>query len=385
MARFIIRLLLLIGVALAVLYALQLHAPGPPMPRALELPAHTVRIVVERRPADLPLYALHALLSDKANLEIRAIEQPGERWRLLAAGEADIVVGTLDEFALAVPRFNPGEILFPVALSQGADAVIAHEKAPSGPLRAAYVSGSPGEYLVGKMAADTRHAYGITPIPAPDAKTARAWYERGEVGALATSEPYLAGYLAKGDVALIRTSEKDPITQVWVVSHQAFRNERQPRITRQDIEKVAEAWFLLMAKLRDEPGLALGAIARDNEMQVSEVERTFEGTRFLTLREAQATTQESLLAQLDGLATRWALSSAFNAEKMGSFEGVVDLSILPTLKAPEAPIASPSPTVEPSPSAIPVPVQVPVLSPSPSPILEESPDPFSSPMPIESP
>lgn len=394
MARFIIRMLVLIGVALGVLYALQRHAPGPPMPKALKLPEHTVRVAVEGRPSDLPLHALRALQrgSPKVNLEIVVLEQPGERWRLLAAGDVDLVLATLDEFALAVPRFNPGQILFPVALSVGSDAVVASPKAPPGDLRVAYVSGSPGEFLVSKLANQLPGERHVLPIPAPDARTARAWYESGQVGALATCEPYLGGYLAKGDEVLIQTSEAEPITQVWVASRQALRDNYSPRVGPEDIRQLAEAWFLLMGRLRHEPGLGLGYIARDNEMPVREVDASFRGLRFLTLQEAVAIRPESLVDQLGELATRWILTSAFNAAMPASFKGDVNPAILTTL-SPETSAPVPPETNTPMPMPMPMPepepeleVEVspsPLLTPSPA-ILESpsaSPNPFAPPSP----
>lgn len=395
MARFFIRLLLFLGVVLGVLYALQRHAPGPPMPPVLELPAHTVRIAVEGRPVDLPLYSLHALFSptsssDQITLDIHVVESPGERWRMLAAGEVDLVVSTLDEFALAVPRFSPGQILFPVAQSVGSDAVVSPAKLPPGDLRVAYVSGSPGESLTSKLAAMPDHTRAVVPIPAPDAQTARSWYEHGQVGALATCEPYLTDYLAQGDQTLIRTSPSAPITQVWVASRQALHNERQPRVSRQDLEQVAQAWFLLMGRLQVKPGLALGAIARDNDLQVAEVQKAFQGLDFLSLSQARALTAPQLLAELDELATDWSLSAAFNAIKPGSFEQELDLALLAALRASDGTAETPTPEEAPSPApeasavASPSPEALPLPSLSPGPDLE-SPDPFSVPVPESSP
>ncbi len=378
MARFIIRMLLLVVLALGVLYALQLRAPGPPLPPVLDLPQHTVRIALEGRPADLPIYSLHPLFSDKVNLDIQVIEQPGERWRLLAAGEIDLVVSTLDEFALAVPRYNPGQIIFPVALSIGSDAVVAHAKTPPGELRVAYVSGSPGETMMARLAARPDHPYAVVPISAPDARTARAWYESGQVGAVATCEPYLSNYLAHGDEALIRTTPEEPITQVWVASRQSLLSQRLPRVNRQDLQQVADAWFLLMARLQAKPGLAVGAIARDNEISVEEVEKSFLGLKFYTLSEVGAITSPQLQSQLLELATDGALRGALNAVKPGSFEADIDLSILDDLHAPEMPAPTPEASLSPSPE------QSPLVTPSP--LLEppEDDNPFS-PTPMHSP
>lgn len=364
------------------------------MPPALELPAHTVRIAVEGRPVDLPLYSLHALFSptsssEQITLDIHVVESPGERWRMLAAGEVDLVVSTLDEFALAVPRFSPGQILFPVAQSVGSDGVVTHAKLPPGDLRVAYVSGSPGEYLTSKLAAMPDHTRAVVPIPAPDARTARSWYEAGQVGALATCEPYLSDYLAQGDQALIRTSPEEPITQVWVASRQSLHNERQPRVSRQDLEQVAQAWFLLMGRLQVKPGLALGAIARDNDMQVAEVQKAFQGLDFLSVSQAQAMTAPQLLAELKELATDWSLSATFNAIR-GSFDQELDLTILAGLRGSDGdtseatPAPVPSEMLSPAPDVSPSPETLPLPSLSPGPDLE-SPDPFSVPVPESSP
>ncbi|GMU57943.1 MAG: hypothetical protein AMXMBFR33_70890 [Candidatus Xenobia bacterium] len=393
MARFFIRLLLLAGVCLGVLFFLKARSGQQPLPRPLNLTPHTVRVAVEGRPSELPLYALHALLSKaesagQVTLEIEQFADPGERWRQLAAGEIDLVLASLDEFALAVPRFNPGQVLFATSLSVGSDAVVAMADTPEAQvLRLAFVSGSPGEYLAARLVAQETDRV-ILPIPAPNLTVASEWYEQGAVQALAVCEPALRDYLKRGDQILIQTSSQAPITHVWVASRQALRNERNPRVSRADLEEVAGAWFVLISELRQQPGLALGAIARGNDSQVSEVEQAFVGLEFLSLQESQALNAQVLVPQLDLLSSFWSLSGALNAHKPDSFEAELEQSMLGTIKAPAIPAPPPepsathSPTLLLSPSASPLPL----LAPSPSPETPDVPDPFSPvPMPAPSP
>ncbi len=393
MARFFVRLLLLVGVCLGLLFLWRTRSQQQPLPRPLALTPHTVRVAVEGRPSELPLYALHALLSKaegtgEVTLEIEQLQEPGERWRQLAAGEIDLVLASLDEFALAVPRFNPGQVLFATSLSVGSDAVVARADTPEDQvLRVAFVSGSPGEYLTARLVAQ-ESGRRVLPIPAPTAAVARQWYDQGAVQALAVCQPALSDYLERGDKLLIQTSSQAPITQVWVASRQALRNERNPRVSRADLEEVAGAWFVLISELRQQPGLALGAIARGNETQVSEVEKAFMGLEFLSLQESQALNAQVLVPQLDQLASFWSLSGAFNAHKPESFEAELELSMLGTIQAPTVNAPSPEPSTIPppailvSPSASPLSPLTPA-SPSASP---ESPDPFSPvPMPTSSP
>ncbi len=393
MARFFIRLLLLAGVCLGVLFYWKARSEQQPVPRPLTLTPHTVRVAVEGRPSELPLYALHALLSKaegagQVTLEIDQFPEPGERWRQLAAGEIDLVLASLDEFALAVPRFNPGQVLFATSLSVGSDAVVARADMPEAQvLRVAFVSGSPGEYLTARLVAQETDRV-ILPIPAPTLAVASDWYEKGAVQALAVCQPALSVYLKRGDRVLVQTSSQDSIPQVWVASRQALRNERTPRVSRGDLEEVAGAWFILISELRQQPGLALGAIARGNDTQVSEVEKAFEGLEFLSLQESQALSAQVLVPQLDLLASFWSLSGALNAHKPDSFEADFEQSMLGTIKAPAVPApapepsASPSPTILLSPSAGPLPLSVP----SPSPEATDIPDPFSPvPRPAPSP
>lgn len=396
MARFFVRLLFLVGVCLGLLFLWRTRSQQHPLPRPLALTPHTVRVAVEGRPSELPLYALHALLSKaegtgEVTLEIEQLQEPGERWRQLAAGEIDLVLASLDEFALAVPRFNPGQVLFATSLSVGSDAVVARADTPEDQvLRVAFVSGSPGEYLTARLVAQESRRR-VLPIPAPTAAVASQWYDQGAVQALAVCQPALRDYLERGDELLIQTSSQAPITHVWVASRQALRNERNPRVSRADLEEVAGAWFVLISELRQQPGLALGAIARGSETQVSEVEKAFVGLEFLSLQQSQALNAQVLVPQLDQLASFWSLSGAFNAHKPESFEAELELSMLGTIQAPIVSAPAPAPSPEPatisspviaSPSASPESPLIP-LPPSASP---ESPDPFSpAPVPASSP
>ncbi len=397
MARFFIRFLLLAGVCLGVLFFWKARSEQQPLPRPLTLTPHTVRVAVEGRPSELPLYALHALLSkaesaSQVSLDIDQFPDPGERWRRLASGEIDLVLASLDEFALAVPRFNPGQVLFATSLSVGSDAVVARADTPETQvLRVAFVSGSPGEFLVARLVAQETDRV-VLPIPAPTLAVASEWYEQGAVQALAVCQPALADYLKRGDQILIQTSSQAPITHVWVASRQALRNERNPRVSRADLEEVAGAWFVLVSELRQQPGLALGAIARGNDTQVSEVEKAFVGLEFLSLQESQALNAQVLVPQLDQLASFWSLSGALNAHKPDSFEAELEQSMLGTVQAPVVPAPAPAPAPEPSatpspsilisPSASPLPLSAPSASPE----TPDVPDPFSPvPMPAPSP
>ncbi|MBI3928859.1 MAG: PQQ-binding-like beta-propeller repeat protein [Armatimonadetes bacterium] len=347
----------------------------PPLPPPAE--GRSVRIVVSERPVSLPVRGLARLTElSHLKLDIRTVREPSEKWMLLSAGQVDVVVASLDEFALAVPRFDPGVMVFPVAQSEGSDAIL---KAKGAELsaRLIYPEGTAAHFMA---LAHADPGGQRRQVGAASAEQAVKLFQQGDADAIAIWEPWVSRLLESGAEKVEQTSSASPITEIWVVSRQTLDGRASPRLEPADIQALAQAWFTLIHHLNEKPGLTLRAIAEENGMQPEQLELALKGLKFLTLAEAREadSAPEQLVSRLQNYLSVWSLAGAPNAAGTGDQLGAaLDFGLLRSLSEPEGETASASPTAEATDS--PTPEESPTAEATP----EVSATPLETPEPVQ--
>ncbi len=360
--------------------------PDRPTPPPEPVPRNRIRIGALERPAALPVWALGRLLQGRGlRLEILGFEDPGRMWEMLAAGELDLVLTTLDEFALAVPRHDPGVLLFPSARSLGSDAVLAHPDLQGTEglqgRSVAYVEGSAGGYLVLALLA-THPGVHFQTVAARNPEQAAEWLRKGDVQAAALWEPWTSALKAEGFQG-VWSSKDQGILEVWIASRQVMQGRGAGM---EGLEALAGAWFGLIDRLRTNPGLATNAIAEEARQDPALIHQTLRlGLEFLSLEEARRVSPEALVQAMQAMRNDWALQGAFlppAAPRNVEASKTVDTTLLETLVLPEkdplsAPPEPPSPPLEAPTEPVPV-LAPPTGSPGPPeapPPPEEPPEP----------
>ncbi|NMA27501.1 MAG: hypothetical protein GX934_07030 [Burkholderiales bacterium] len=364
-------LFLMLLAVFAFLFLAFLRSPRPPespTPPPVPVPRNQIRIGVSDRPATLPVWALGRLLQGRGlRLEVLRFEDPGRMWEMLAAGELDLVLSTLDEFALAVPRHDPGVLLFPSALSLGSDAVLARSGLV-GPMdlqgrAVAYVEGSAGGYLTLTLMAIHPGLHFRT-VPARNPAQAVEWLRHGDVEAAALWEPWTSALQAEGFKALW-TSKDQGIMEVWVASRQVLKGRG---VGVEVLEILAGSWLGLIDRLRTNPGLATNAIAEEARQKPAAIHAILQtGLKFLSLDEARRVSPETLVQTMQAMSNDWSLHGAFlppAAPRNVDPSTTVDTTLLETLALPEKGLlVEPSESLSPpsqdpmefSPNLVPVP------------------------------
>ncbi len=326
--------------------------PERPTPPPAPAPRNRIRIGALERPATLPVWALGRLLQGRGlRLEVLGFEDPGRMWEMLAAGELDLVLSTLDEFALAVPRHDPGVLLFPSARSLGSDAVLARSGL-DGALdlqgrAVAYVEGSAGGYLALTLMA-THPGLHFHTVPARSPEQAVEWLRHGDVEAAALWEPWTSALQAEGFKVLWSSNEQG-IMEVWVASRQVLKGRGAGM---EGLETLAGAWFGLIDRLRTNPGLATNAIAEEARQDPAAIHAILQsGLEFLSLDEARRVAPEALAQAMQAMRNDWSLHGAFlppAAPRNVDPSTTVDTTLLETLVLPErAPLTGPGEPVSP--------------------------------------
>ena len=235
----------------------------------LPKPTREFRFGVLGRPSELPLRAL-SRMPELQDLPIKFIlcTSPAERWLMLASGQVDVVVASTDELALALPR-SEGELnLFPVALQNGNEQVVA-SKDGSSPPWVAYLPGGVGQSL----ALDLKDPQlKLLPLPSPEKAT--AMLKSGQIRACSLWNPYLEQARAQGFETKGQPSSS---LEVWVSGHGGLATGR---LSEDDEGKVVRAWFDLMRQLAEQPELTQRAIAEENELQPAQVPGCLKGLEF---------------------------------------------------------------------------------------------------------
>jgi len=351
--RFFPILLLLAVAGFLAMYACS-RAPSP-SPRTPHQPPPQVRDLLRvgtlDRPGALPLWSLKRILRMRGlRLDIQVFEDPGRMWELLAAGQLDVVLSTLDQFALYSPRHNPGTLIVPTAFSQGSDVVVTRsEVLQAEALQGqglAYVEGSAGGYLALKL----RNATGVRfqAIPARSAAEASEWLRQGQVQAAALWPPWTRDFRPMWSSRDLVGREQ--ILEVWVASHQVLKGEGAGP---QGLSTLAEAWFWVVDRLNARPFRAtaeVDAIAAESGQDPADVQAALEGgLHFLNQAEAGDLTPEELVRSLHNLRAEWSFQGEFEPPlpfRNVPPENVVDLAILDSLPPPDR---VPLPTAQPSP------------------------------------
>ncbi len=374
-------LLLLAAVAILAWSACS-RAPSPsprPQPEPPPQVRDLLRVGTLDRPAALPLWGLKRILRMRGlRLDIQLFEDPGRMWEMLSAGQLDVVLTSLDQFALFSPRHNPGVLVMPTALSQGSDVVVSGPDARRARdlqgQRLAFVEGSAGGYLALKF----RNATGVRfhAVAARNAAEAAGWLRQGQVQAAALWAPWTAGFQPLWSSQELQGREQ--VLEVWVASAQVLKGEG---VGPDGLSTLAEAWFWVIDRLNARPFRAtaeVDAIAEESGQGPARVQAILEsGLHFLSQAEASDLAAEQLVRSMHDLRAEWSFQGEFEPPlpfRNVPPENVVDLTILDALPVPDrapAPAAdsSPSPTTSPPPSP----------SPAPSPTAPSAPDSEASP------
>lgn len=337
-------------------YRIQQSWPGgiPPglLPQTSE---RGLRIGLLGRPAELPLQAIRRIPEAAGlKIEFRTLSDPSQRWEMLAAGELDVVVASTDELALALPRFDPGVVVFPVAQGVGSDALVQVPGATQGPLLVAFPPGGASEHLAEYLARSQSEREARV-VEARDPKQALEWLRSRQVQAAALYEPFVSQALAAGAQPVADTP-KTPQWEVWVISRQALTGNS--RVSREDLAALAQAWFNLVEQLNEAKAPTVKAIAEDNGMTAEACNQALKGTTFFNLDDLQSDVglQGAIEDRLTRSLTSWSLFGAAN-HKGADYSRAVDLSLLTELKAP----TSEGPGL---PETTPVPEETPADSPT---------------------
>jgi len=350
-------------------YRIQQSWPGgiPPglLPQTNE---RSLRIGLLGRPAELPLQAIRRIPEAAAlKLEFRTLTDPSLRWEMLAAGELDVVVASTDELALAIPRFDPGVIVFPVAQGVGSDALVQLPGSAQGQLLVAFPPGGASEHLA-EFLARSQSDREARAVQARDPKQVLEWLRSRQVQAAALYEPYVSQALAAG-AQPVNDTPKSPQWEVWVISRQALAGNA--RVSREDLASLAQAWFSLVEQLDEARAPTVKAIAEDNGLSAEACNQALKGLTFFELDALQEDVglQANLEDRLTKSLTSWSLFGAAN-QKGGDFGRALDLSLLAELKAPvsDGPGMSDTPVEEtpsesPEESPLETPSETPVESP----------------------
>lgn len=339
-------------VVLAILYV----GPAQPVdgPNAWDGPP-TIRVAVPPRAARLPFAALRQF-PNLSELKIELVEYDEERsWVELAAGRLDLVVSSTDDLARAYPRFKAGRLLFPIGQSEGDTGLVARPGSPS-QRTMAYVPGPVSEFLArARSQEDQSVTYRF--VEAQSDEQILEWLNEGQVDAGSLSQPQLAG---SGLKPFAGTSKAKPLVYVWVASEQILDGRSAPRVEKSHLVKLAKGWFGLIEQLRAEPGLANAAMARENEMELSELEARLQGFSFFGASRAGGWLADNPTGELDRLLRVWSLagarnlsstdfSSVFENEFFNSLELAGGISVDVEPSGTPTPATTPSPD-EPTPS-----------------------------------
>ncbi len=336
-------------------YRIQQSWPGGIPPGLLpQTGERSLRIGLLGRPAELPLQAIRRIPEAAGlKIEFRTFSDPGQRWEMLAAGELDLVVASTDELALAIPRFDPGVVVFPVAQGVGSDALVQLPGTTQGQLLVAFPPGGASEHLA-EYLARSQSEREARAVEARDPKQALEWLRSRQVQAAALYEPYVSQALAAGAQPVADTP-KSPQWEVWVMSRQALTGHS--RVSREDLAALAQAWFNLVEQLNEAKAPTVKAIAEDNGLTAEVCNQALKGTTFFNLDDLQSDVglQGALEDRLTRSLTSWSLFGAAN-HKGADYSRAVDLSLLTELKAPssggpslpETPVAEESPTETPA-------------------------------------
>lgn len=341
-------------------YRLQESWPGgiPPglLPQTTE---RSLRIGLLGRPAELPLQAIRRIPEAAGvKLEFRTLADPALRWEMLAAGEIDLVVASTDELALAIPRYDPGVVVFPVAQGVGADALVQLPGTAQGQLLVAFPPGGASEHLA-EYLARSQSDREARAVQARDPKQVLEWLRSRQVQAAALYEPYVTQALAAG-AQPVNDTPRTPQWEVWVMSRQALAGNA--RVSREDLASLSQAWFALVEQLNEARAPTLKAIAEDNGLTAEACNQALKGTTFFELDTLQEDVglQASLEDRLTRSLTSWSLFGAAN-QKGADYGRALDLSLLGELKASATAGLGPAESPEESPAESPAetPVETP--------------------------
>jgi NitT/TauT family transport system substrate-binding protein len=312
----------IIGLAGCNLYRQAFPPPPSPSPEPSPTPSFDPRVLtvgIDSRPGGMLFYAVnHYVPKNKFQLRPVIIEDPGERWARMAAGELDMAFAPLPEFVLGFARHDPGAVICFPSSSSGCDGIVASPEVESleglAGKRVALVPGSAGHFFLIK-ALDSRgkSTAEVNIIPAPFNDTAFTYLSGGRVDGAALQGERLEE--ARGRfLPLLSTNELSPIPDVLCASRFALKNRPQ------DLQLIVNACYQMVEFINKNPGLAKKLISSRSGKPIEEVERMLGTLKLKTLEEAKAPPKDTVVDSMRKIQQVWSIENLPNADGKLDFD-----------------------------------------------------------------
>jgi ABC-type nitrate/sulfonate/bicarbonate transport system substrate-binding protein len=350
-------LLLIVVIAAGVVYLIAAKKSAPPPPEPPSAYESQVRIGLTGKTCGLPACALNNLIKGRGyEVVLVPIRDENEGAQRLAAGSLDIICGPLDALTLALARHKPGFIVFKVAASNGADAIVARKginriEDLSGK-KIALVQGS-SDYMLLTIFLDKagKTAQECDLIYADSAAGALKLLVDGRADAAVLYDPYLQEALDRKFKAVASTSGTSLIEDYCMVGKQikAAHPER--------VREIVKAWFELLEILEKNPGMGRRLLVKNSGIDADKVNRYIERLKFSNLTENKELTDRELGRKIATFQKFWSLEGEPNAHLPIDIKSSCDLSFINDLNQDEIQsvlidsIGEPSRTPAPSPAA----------------------------------
>lgn len=291
-----------------------------------------VRVGITIRTLNLPFYALNDLIKGKSyELALVPFNDYDECWERLAAGSLDIVICPLDSIALGLARHKPGTIVFKVADSSVADAIVVKKNflKPDDLVgkRIAVVPGSSGYMLLtlflDKIGRTTQESDIILVI---DQAQALEYLLSGRIDAAVLSDPYLQEALEK-KCKVLNSSGAMPLIEEYCVVGNYFKKEHPDRI-----KDVVKAWFQVLEIIHKNPGLAKRLIGKNSRISPELLSEYLGRIKFSSLSENKSLRENEITNKIRKFQNFWSLVGEQNAHIPINFSESIDLSFITELE-----------------------------------------------------
>jgi NitT/TauT family transport system substrate-binding protein len=151
-----------------------------------------------------------------------AMDDSNARHAAFASGSLDVMMSTVDQFALEADQRLPGSVLVVTDESWGSDGILGQPTiktlADLRGKRIAYTPGLAGEYLLGRaLERGGLSRKDVTAVPLNDPDAGITAFLNRQVDAVVSWEPHLSDVVAKGQGTLLASSRDIPETIVDIL------------------------------------------------------------------------------------------------------------------------------------------------------------------------